>query len=70
MKLQNATYLQEEDEKRESNTNNKQFDNLTNDQLPNAKKYFDTIEILNRQTLPLQNIYRKKVQGYFRNGDN
>ena len=70
LKLQNATYLQEEDQKRESNTNNKQFDNLTNDQLPNAKKYFDTIEILNRQTLPLQNIYRKKVQGYFRNGDN
>lgn len=70
LKLQNATYLQEEDQKRESNTNNKQFDNLTNDQLPNAKKYFDTIEILNRQTLPLQNIYRKKVQGYFRNGVN
>lgn len=70
LKLQNATYLQEEDQKRESNTNNRQFDNLTNDQLPNAKKYFDTIEILNRQTLPLQNIYRKKVQGYFRNGDN
>lgn len=70
LKLQNATYLQEEDQKRESNTNNKQFDNLTNDQLPNAKKYFYTIEILNRQTLPLQNIYRKKVQGYFRNGDN
>src|SRR5690606_25954715 len=70
LKLENATYLQEEDQKRESNTNNKQFDNLTNEQLPNAKKYFDTIEILNRQTLPLQNIYRKKVQGYFRNGDN
>lgn len=69
LKLENATYLQEEENRRESNTNRKEFDNPVIDQIPRAKEYFNTIEILNRQTLPLQNIYRKKVQGYFKKDD-
>ncbi|MEO5789962.1 DUF4175 family protein [Gelidibacter sp.] len=66
LKLENATYLQEEENRRESNTNKKQFDNPITDQIPTAKEYFNTTEILNRQTLPLQNVYKKKVQDYFK----
>ena len=66
LKLENATFLQGEEEKRESNTNQKLFDNSTNNQIPTAKEYFNTIEILNRQALPLQQLYKKKVQDYFK----
>ena len=66
LKLENATYMQEEENKRESNTNLKQFENFSNDQIPRAKEYFNTTEILNRQALPLQNVYKKKVQDYFK----
>ena len=66
MKLENATFMQGEENKRESNTNKADFDNTTNDQIPTAKEYFNTTEILNRQALPLQKVYKKKVQDYFR----
>ena len=66
LKLENATYLQEEEDRRESNTNTRVFDNPTNDQVPTAKEYFNTTEILNRQALPLQNIYKRKVKDYFK----
>ncbi|TXE08438.1 hypothetical protein ES711_07995 [Gelidibacter salicanalis] len=66
LKLENATFLQGDEEKRESNTNQKQFDNSTNNQIPRAKEYFNTTEILNRQALPLQQLYKKKVQDYFK----
>ena len=66
LKLENATYMQEEENRRESNTNTKQFENSSNDQIPTAKEYFNTTEILNRQALPLQNVYKKKVQDYFK----
>ncbi|WP_299393711.1 DUF4175 family protein [uncultured Gelidibacter sp.] len=66
LKLENATFLQGEEQKRESNTNRRQFDNTTNNQIPTAKEYFNTTEILNRQALPLQQLYKKKVQDYFK----
>ncbi|MCK5400089.1 MAG: hypothetical protein KAJ28_00520, partial [Flavobacteriaceae bacterium] len=66
LKLENATFQQGEDQKRIAKTNNKQFNNTTNNQLNNAKQYFNTTEILNRQTLPLQQSYKKKVQDYFK----
>ncbi|WP_027126260.1 DUF4175 family protein [Gelidibacter mesophilus] len=69
LKLENATFLQGEEHKREANTNKKQFDNSSNDQIPTAKEYFNTTEILNRQALPLQQIYKKKVQEYFKKED-
>ena len=47
-------------------TNQKQFKNTTLNQINNAKQYFNTTEILNRQTLPLQQEYKKKVQDYFK----
>ena len=66
LKLENATFQQGEDNKRKSKTNQQQFNNLTNTQLQNAKQYFNTTEILNRQALPLQQVYKKKVQEYFK----
>ena len=66
LKLDNATFQQGEDNKRESETNKNNFNNNTNQQLPTAKQYFNTTEILNRQALPLQQLYKKKVQEYFK----
>lgn len=66
LKLKNATFQQGQEEKRESKTNTKIFDNPTNNQIPNAKNYFNNTEILNRQSLPLQPVYKKKVQEYFK----
>ncbi|MCK0178805.1 hypothetical protein MWU50_05830 [Flavobacteriaceae bacterium S0862] len=66
LKLENATFQQGEDNKRKSKTNRQLFNNLTNTQLQNAKQYFNTTEILNRQALPLQQVYKKKVQEYFK----
>ncbi|WP_298492616.1 DUF4175 family protein [uncultured Algibacter sp.] len=66
LKLENATFQQGEDNKRESETNKNRFDNNSNNQIPTAKQYFQTTEILNRQALPLQQVYKKKVQEYFK----
>ena len=66
LKLENATFTQGQDNKRKSDTNKKDFDNSTNNKLPDAKKYFNTTEILNRQAFPLQQVYKKKVQEYFK----
>jgi len=66
LKLENATFQQGEDQKRKSETNTKEFSNNTNNQLPNAQKYFNTTEILNRKALPLNLEYQKKVQEYFK----
>ncbi|MEC3906271.1 DUF4175 family protein [Tamlana sp. 2201CG12-4] len=66
LKLENATFQQGEDDERESNTNKTGFDNNGINQIPTAKQYFKTTEILNRQALPLQQTYKKKVQEYFK----
>ena len=69
LKLENATFQQGEDQKRKSETNTNQFNNTSNSKLPQAKQYFNTTEILNRQALPLQQVYKKKVQEYFKKKD-
>jgi len=66
LKMENATFMQGEDQKRKSETDSKSYKNTTNNKLPTAKEYFNTTEILNRQALPLQEIYKKKVQEYFK----
>ena len=66
LKLENATFMQGQDNKRKSETNNKVYDNTVPNQIPKAKEYFNTTEILNRQALPLQQVYKKKVQEYFK----
>lgn len=66
LKMENATFMQGEDNKRKSETDNNTYKNTTNNKLPTAKEYFNTTEILNRQALPLQDVYKKKVQEYFK----
>ena len=66
LKLENATFMQGEDTKRKSETNKKDFNQTSESQIPIAKQYFNTTEILNRQALPLQNHFKKKIQEYFK----
>jgi len=66
LKLDKAAFEQGEDSKRKSDSNNKDYINATNQKLPAIEQYFNEIEILNRHALPLQPIYKKKVQQYFR----
>lgn len=69
LKLENATFQQGEDDKRESNTNRDNFNNSSSNQIPTAREYFNTTEILNRQALPLREFYKKRVQDYFKKND-
>ncbi len=66
LKMENATHQQGEEEKRQSETNQKRFSGTVNNQIPTAKEYFQTTEILNKQALPLQPVYKIKVQKYFK----
>ena len=69
LKLENATFMQGQDSKRQSETNKKDFNQTNKNQIPTAKQYFNTTEILNRQALPLQNHFKKKIQEYFKKTD-
>ena len=66
LKLDKATFEQGQDNKRQSKTNKKVFDNNGVNQIPTAKEYFNTTEILNRQVLPLRQRFKKKTQEYFK----
>jgi len=66
LKLKNATFMQGQDDKRKSETTSKVFDNTVPSQITKAKEYFNTTEILNRQALPLQQVYKRKVKAYFK----
>ncbi|SEP92182.1 DUF4175 family protein [Flavobacterium urocaniciphilum] len=66
LKLETAMKQQGQDSKRESNTNKKDFLG-TNKPLPPALlNYLKSVEILNRQSLPLQPNFNNKVQQYFK----
>ncbi|MDN3491526.1 DUF4175 family protein [Winogradskyella bathintestinalis] len=69
LKMENATFMQGQDTKRKSETNKEEFNQNNQSQIPTAKQYFNTTEILNRQALPLQNHYKKKIKTYFKNND-
>ncbi len=69
MKLENAIQQQGEDTKRKSKTNNNQYDGSTRELSKEFKDYLNSIEILNRQSLPLQPNYNQKVQHYFKSND-
>ncbi|KAF2519020.1 hypothetical protein E0W68_07110 [Flavobacterium salilacus subsp. salilacus] len=69
LKLDKAIQQQGEENKRQSQTNKKEFNNQAN-QLPDAlKEYLNSVEILNRQSLPLRPNFNQKVQTYFRKDD-
>ncbi|WGH74613.1 DUF4175 family protein [Tenacibaculum tangerinum] len=65
LKLDNATFEQNKDKQRKSNTNLQEFDNNTAKELKFKKLFYNQTEILNRQSLPLRQNYKKKVQEYF-----
>jgi len=66
LKMKNASFKQGKEEKRKSETNQKDFNNNVTDQIFKAKEYFKTTEILNRQSLPLKDLYKQKVKTYFK----
>ena len=66
LKLDKADLEQGQEERRESQTNRKDFQNNSPLSPDEIKKYFNTTEILNREALPLRQDYRNKVQEYFK----
>jgi hypothetical protein len=70
LQLENAVREQEEEERRTSKTNQENFKNTAKDQILRAKEYFNSTEILNRQSLPLRQIYKTKVKRYFESVEN
>jgi hypothetical protein len=67
LKLDTAIRLQGEDPKRQSETNTKNFSNQASPLPKVLSDYLNSIEILNRQSLPLRSNFNQKVQVYFNN---
>ncbi|NVJ88482.1 MAG: hypothetical protein HWD82_03475 [Flavobacteriaceae bacterium] len=65
LKLDTAKLQQGKDKKRKSEANKKVFERNKVKALQFKKQFYNQIEILNRQSLPLQQIYKKKVRAYF-----
>lgn len=65
LKLENAIQQQGQDDKRKSNNTNEVFFNNSNRLPKELQEYIKSIEILNRQSLPLQKNYKTKVNQYF-----
>ena len=70
LQLEDALLEQEEEDRRTSRANQVNYQNRAEDQILKAKEYFNTTEILNRQTLPLREIYKTKVRQYFEGDEN
>ena len=66
LKLDKADLEQGQENRRESQTNKRNFRNNVQLAPDDIKKYFNTTEILNREALPLQQDYKNKVQEYFK----
>ena len=69
LKLESAIKQQGQDTKRESNTNTMGFLGSNKPLPPALINYLKSVEILNRQSLPLQPNFNTKVQQYFKNND-
>lgn len=69
LKLENAALKQGKKSERESNTNNKSFQNPITTKPSVLENYRDEIEILNRQALPLRQNFQNKVKEYFKSDD-
>jgi hypothetical protein len=69
LKLDKAVQQQGEEKKRQSETNKKEFTNSTNALPKRLQDYLNSVEILNRQTLPLRSNFSQKVQEYFKRND-
>ncbi len=69
LKLEKAVQQQGEDAKRQSETNQKEFSNTVKPLSPELQQYLNSVEILNRQSLPLRPNFNQKVQEYFKTND-
>ena len=69
LKLEKAVQQQGQDKKRQSETNKKEFSNQANALPTRLQEYLNSIEILNRQSLPLRSNFNQKVQEYFIKND-
>ena len=69
LKLEKAVQQQGQDSKRQSETNKKEFNNQANALPTKLQEYLKSIEILNRQSLPLRSNFNQKVQEYFKTND-
>lgn len=69
LKLEEAAQQQNQDNKREGITNKKEFQNSAPPLPQKLQEYLNSIEILNRQTLPLRSQFNKRVQEYFKTND-
>ncbi len=65
LKLDKAKLEQGKDLKRKSSTNKNNFKRQSAKALNFKKQFYNQIEILNRQSLPLQQNYKIKVRSYF-----
>lgn len=65
LKLDKATFEQGRDKKRKANSNTTNYTKNTAKQLEFKKLFYNQTEILNRQSLPLRQNYKKKVKEYF-----
>ena len=66
LKLEKAVQLQGEEKKRQSETSKKEFTKSSNALPVRLQEYLNSVEILNRQTLPLRSNFNQKVQEYFK----
>ncbi|RTL10141.1 MAG: hypothetical protein EKK56_10610 [Flavobacteriaceae bacterium] len=69
LKLEKAIQQQGEDTKRQSKTNDKNYNGSSTPLSKELKDYLNSVEILNRQSLPLQPNFNQKVQNYFKGND-
>jgi len=66
LKLEKAVQQQGEEKRRQAETNKKEFQNKAAALPPGLQDYLKSVEILNRQALPLRPDYNQKVQEYFK----
>lgn len=66
LKLNNAIQQQGEENKRQSQTNMNEFSGSSRAIPQSLLEYLNSIEILNRQSLPLRSNFNRKVQEYFK----
>ena len=66
LKLKEADLKQGQESRRESITNRRTYANPLPLSAGEIKKYFNTTEILNKESLPLRQNYKEKVQSYFK----
>ena len=69
LRLKNAAMSQGRKQERESDTNRKEFDNPITTKPKALDDLKNDVEILDRQALPLHQIFQEKVKDYFDSND-